>query len=182
MYKEKDLGKHKVDLAKEWLREYNSTANFVSIKKQILSSDDIIECINNFDKIDMVVLSADYPSSILSYVHDACRIKNIPYIQAGYSDEVGICGPFVTNFNIDVNKTLPNQKNISDGIVDKIEKVNTNYITPVLCPVVALVSSYACREIIKFFIDKKDEIRILNKRLYLNFDGTENLVEFTEND
>jgi len=177
IYQERDLGKYKVDLAKKWVSNYNSDLEFINIKARINSTEDVLGYLDSLDSIDMVVLSADSPSCMLSYVHNACKKKNIPYIQAGYIDEVGSCGPLVTDFSTNVALTVPNEEKAEKSTQEKIDNINSQQITPVLCPVVALVSSYASKQIIKYFLGCKD-IKVLNKRIYFNFDDTETIFEF----
>lgn len=78
LYHHQDIGKPKVDLAKQRLRELNPFSTFTPHKNRI-DSQNVEKIIADYH---VVLDCTDHlPTKFL--LHDACRMHNIPFVQAG---------------------------------------------------------------------------------------------------
>jgi molybdopterin/thiamine biosynthesis adenylyltransferase len=97
LYDEHSLGKRKVDVAKARLLAFNSEIKYNTLFNDLKNPRDLEQILkgNELKKIDLIILSADQPFSIRSWVDQYSRSAEVPYVACGYCGSVGIIGPFV---------------------------------------------------------------------------------------
>lgn len=61
-----------------------------------------------------------------------------------------------------------------------INGINERHITPVLCPVVAHIASYASKQIIKYILGNSYDIEVLNKRVIFDFKTDERKIIYLD--
>lgn len=92
LYKESDIGRYKVDAAKERLAALNSTLILKPVKESISDTDIFYKY---FSECDFIVISADSPVAIHDWINDAAIELGFAYSNAGYIEKFGIIGPLV---------------------------------------------------------------------------------------
>ncbi|MGE5705062.1 MAG: HesA/MoeB/ThiF family protein [Clostridia bacterium] len=81
LFTEKDIGRLKVDVAKQFLAQFNSDIDIEAIPMQVTSVEDADSVIAGSD---FVVLAADHPPFLLPrWINTACISHGIPYITGG---------------------------------------------------------------------------------------------------
>lgn len=161
LFTERDIGRNKVDVAKEALVSRNQKCRVIPINSRITSPDDVQKTIEG---ADLVVLSADSPAGIHGWVDEACQNQKIPYVNVGYIDDCGVIGPF----------TIPGETpclsclNETEFFLPPIMKeVNQRKQAPSYGPLNALISSVACIEIMKY-LGGYSPLTTLGRRLVIN--------------
>lgn len=148
LYTESDLGKYKVDIAAQKIKQYNSFINFIPVKKHINSTEDIINLLGD---VDFVVLSADHPSEIHKWVDEACMYLNIPYSNVGYINYIGVCGPMIipNRTNGEYSKRIHEELQEEYGFSEYIKQINSRYQPPSYGAINGVVSCMQAMEVIK---------------------------------
>lgn len=160
LFSEADIGKKKVDVAKQVLEGKNSSVLLETVDAHV-TEENVEELIRG---ADFVVLSADSPPYFIQkWVNRACVRNNIPFFNVGYADGLGIVGPLVAppitaclacdNF-LERNKpTVFIDKNIKDQTKNNLLALLQNYQAPSFTCLNSLVSCIASYEIVKYFLD-----------------------------
>jgi len=166
LYTEKDIGRLKVDVAKERLNAINSD---VIIDKIPLYFSDIslVEMVGK--NSDFIFLSADKPYSVHQWLNNACIKHNIPYSNAGYIEGHGVVGPlFVPNITAcyECYKDKGDFYKASDENLYQIE-LNKNYQAPAYGPLNAIISAIQSNEIIRYLTGNK-KIATFGNRLVVD--------------
>lgn len=88
LYREKDIGRKKVEAAKESIYEFNSNINFIGIDTKIESKEEIRRLLEIHD-CDFLFCAADKPSlKILEWCNSACHTLGIPWSYSGMTEYV----------------------------------------------------------------------------------------------
>lgn len=167
LFTENDIGKHKVNVAKERVELYNSFVKFIPINKRISSSKDLEEVIEG---CDFVILSADKPREIHRWINEACLNKNIPYSNVGYINHYGVCGPLIdpNKYNKKFTAEIDSELNNSPSQVHPyVKQINDRYQAPSFGPLNGFVSCYQVLEVLKF-LSKLAEPTTINRRFTIN--------------
>jgi bacteriocin biosynthesis cyclodehydratase domain-containing protein len=91
LYRERDIGRVKVEAAAEALRAFDSACEVTAVERQIESVDDVRDLA---ERADIVVNSADWPPhDIERWVNAACFAAGVPFITLSHSPPVGRVGP-----------------------------------------------------------------------------------------
>jgi molybdopterin-synthase adenylyltransferase len=91
LYRERDIGRVKVDAAADALRAFDSECEVVALERRIEGVADARAVI---DGADVVVNSADWPAhDIERWVNAACFEAGVPFITLSHSPPVGRVGP-----------------------------------------------------------------------------------------
>lgn len=97
LFNESDIGKLKVDVAKDFMARFYADMKVETINKQILSVEDAAGVIQG---TDMVILAADQPLFLLQrWINTACVKSQTPFIVGGISINSGFLltvSPFET--------------------------------------------------------------------------------------
>lgn len=94
LYRERDIGRGKVDAALESLRALNSDVTVTGEAGEVRGTDDLVRLLRagtaDGAAYDLLVLSADRPAALRSWTNRACLRTNTPWVDGGYR------GPLVT--------------------------------------------------------------------------------------
>lgn len=93
LYRERDIGRPKVDAALESLSALNSDVEITGARRRIDGPDDLEALLGPGPRgggPDLLVLSADHPPEIRHWANRACLRTGTPWIEGGYR------GPYVT--------------------------------------------------------------------------------------
>jgi molybdopterin-synthase adenylyltransferase len=91
LYRERDVGRVKVERAAEALREFDSECRLVTVERRLEGVDDVRRLAV---EADVVVNSADWPAhDIERWVNEACFSAGVPFITMSHSPPVGRVGP-----------------------------------------------------------------------------------------
>lgn len=86
LYKENDIGKFKVDAAKNTVNAFNSDTEFIPLNKELRSDNEIEKIIKKYN-VDFVFCAADKPPlKIYEWINQACLNTNTPWIYGGNSE------------------------------------------------------------------------------------------------
>jgi molybdopterin-synthase adenylyltransferase len=163
-FKEKDIGKYKVDVLKKTILEKNSKCKVIGIKKHIKRGEDL----SSLPKSDFIIASADV-DNVCDLINIYSINEKIPWLNIGYVEDVAVWGPLVIP-----GKTgcLACQENIAkeeDGDEKNreiIKKINKNYQAPSTGPINMLSVSLAMFDILRY-LGNFGQIQSLNKRIGL---------------
>lgn len=169
LYTEKDLGRHKADVASERLKERNSQTEISTVHLQLSGTKQLKRALKGFD---FVVLSADRPAKIHDWVDEVCVELQIPYLNVGYRDGVGVVGPMTDPGRTScyqchkprVAKSDARSATLGEAQAGTVEcgelisHFDSRYQAPSFGPLNAMVSSLAAVELIKL-IAKIGEVR-----------------------
>jgi molybdopterin-synthase adenylyltransferase len=155
MYREKDIGKYKVEAAKENAYQFSSASKIKTVNQNLRGKDKILEELRK-EKYDLVISCADKPYwKIQNWLQDACESEKVPFL-------VGVGGKIGPLY-------IPNQTScrkcflISKGIdikefevkIEKLSKLPPSR-QGVYVPFVTLNASIIAYEAITFLINKKE--------------------------
>jgi molybdopterin-synthase adenylyltransferase len=91
LYRERDIGRVKVDAATEALQAFDSECRLVAIERRI---EGVADARASIGDADVVVNSADWPAhDIERWVNAACFGAGVPFITLSHSPPVGRVGP-----------------------------------------------------------------------------------------
>ena len=91
LYRERDIGRVKVEAAAEALRAFDSGCRVEAVERRLEGVEDVRALAEN---ADLVVNSADWPAhDIERWVNAACFEAGVPFITMSHSPPVGRVGP-----------------------------------------------------------------------------------------
>ena len=91
LYRERDVGRVKVEVAAEALREFDSGCRLVPVEQRL---DGVDAARGLAEHADVVVNSADWPAhDIERWVNAACFAARVPFITMSHSPPIGRVGP-----------------------------------------------------------------------------------------
>lgn len=168
LYSENDIGRLKIDVAKEKLKTYNSRITINTICKLIENAKDL-ESIKDTN-IDLLICCADTPRGKIQYaVDDFCSKYKIPWFCYGpYNHSQIHIGPI---YDINQNRTYTST-NPKDTILHsspRIKNINKNFIASICDAYNGLASQVASIEVLKY-LTNKSKSSIMNKRYIINTD------------
>ena len=89
LYTEGDLGRPKVDVAVERLRQHNSDITITGESTEVNGPDSLRELVAEFD---VLLLCADRPVEIRSWANQACYTTDTAWVHAGYHGPQAVVG------------------------------------------------------------------------------------------
>jgi len=96
LYSTPDIGRSKIDVARERVQALNPHVRFEGRTVQISSEDDLQGLVSHRD---LVVSAADAPAGwIQRWINTVCLEHQVPYISAGYTEQVGQVGPLTVPY------------------------------------------------------------------------------------
>ena len=147
LFKETDIGKLKVQTAKERLIERNKNVHIETIPELFLEKyKNIFE--KKLSKCDFIILSADSPE-VHMLLNEISLKYNIPYLNAGYIETYAAIGPLV----IPYKTPCYNCEELSLTKEDKVPELNLNLQAASYGPVNTLSASIAVNETLRYFFD-----------------------------
>lgn len=91
LYRERDVGRAKVEAARDALAEFNSACRVDTIERRIEGVDGVLDVVRG---ADFVVSGADWPAhDIERWVNAACFSLGVPFISMSHSPPVARVGP-----------------------------------------------------------------------------------------
>ena len=148
LYRERDVGRVKVEVAAEALREFDSSCKLVPVERMLEGVADVRELA---ERADVVVNSADWPAhDIERWVNRACFEACVPFITMSHSPPVGRVGPLyapgVTGCFACQEAAYRNEFPLYDEIVEQRRARPTPAAT--LGPVCAFVGGQVALEVL----------------------------------
>ncbi|EIT86180.1 hypothetical protein A374_06261 [Fictibacillus macauensis ZFHKF-1] len=154
LFKENDIGRFKIDVAKEFMDKYYSDMIIETCNMEIDSLHTADSCIEN---TDLVVLAADQPYLLLPrWINEVCVNKNIPFISGGINIHLGQFQTIIPNITgcIDCMYT----KNIREienyyTIIKNFLELNFIPSNMATSPNIMIITGIICSEIFKLLSD-----------------------------
>jgi molybdopterin/thiamine biosynthesis adenylyltransferase len=154
LYSEHDVGKQKLDVAKEKLSLVNPSLKIETFDRRITNASDLERYLNN---IDILILAADTPRGKIVYmVDEACQNKKCPFIFGMPAANQIICGPLIipgkTRSYLTIFPDLNGNEKIklSDKESEKIDMINAGFVASIIDPYNAIAGKLVVLEVIKF--------------------------------
>ncbi len=163
LYHEQDVGKKKVEVAKQRAKEINSQTKYHFFQRQITSTKDLTEIAQGSD---IVLLAADTPrGKITHWMNEASYQLSIPFLTAGTSMTTQVCGPLIVP-----GKTLCFDCSMPEKTLEThpiVQFINQRYEGALIDPYNAIVASLGVLEIMKH-LTGFSESRLYNHRYILD--------------
>jgi molybdopterin/thiamine biosynthesis adenylyltransferase len=87
VYRHADIGRAKVERAREWVNEYSPGTKVRAVNQEITSWQDVAELL---DGTDLVIAAMDTPRFLIaSWVNRACVAAGVPYVHGGMGVQSG---------------------------------------------------------------------------------------------
>ena len=153
LYREADLGRKKVFVARDNVLAFNSTININAVERKIESASDITEIIQGHD---LVICVADKPrNSMVKWLNEACCKAKIPYINGGLDIRKAVFYsviPGETGCTECWKASLPVEKR---QIIDEDNSTQNDYVAPApaLSALVSVTTGAMICEALKLLTD-----------------------------
>lgn len=167
LYTEQDIGKYKVDVAKQRLQQYNSRLDVITYNVHITSEDDL--AFLDKHNINLVILCADTPRGKIQYfVDNATQKRKIPWFLYGpYQPSQIMVGPYIVPGKTKSYAELFPLVFTEDN--DSVKRINSNYVAAICDPYNGLASQFAAIEVLKILSGTR-ESALINRRYYIDTD------------
>jgi molybdopterin/thiamine biosynthesis adenylyltransferase len=154
LYDEDSIGDTKVLVARKKLSSLNSYVEVVTVPKQITKDNQDHIFKEYISDCDFVVLSADSPFQIHTWLNNAALKYEFAYSNAGYIEAMGVVGPLVIPYETACYNCYKFTGDAYQYSANPEEIVNLNrgYQTPSFGPLNSLVSSIQANEVIRYFL------------------------------
>lgn len=140
-YFSQDINQFKIDSMEKYINQINSNVEIKKYNKKIEKIEDIPE---DFKKVDIILCTIDKPYRVIRrIINDYCVTNNIPVIFSGFSEHVGMVGPFVIPHKTACLKCI--DKRNSEEPLNNVDPV------PSYGPLCTMIASIASNEIINYF-------------------------------
>lgn len=80
LYREKDIGRRKVERAAAWVREFNSSVDVRVLDREICRVEDVAELVPG---ADLLISGIDSPDDVDLLVNKACLPAGVPFVHGG---------------------------------------------------------------------------------------------------
>lgn len=156
-YKKDDIGKMKTDVLKQYIVSNDKNCEINSYNIKINTSEDIETLI---EQTDFIICTLDKPLRIIRrLINNLCVKHNKPVIFSGFSENVGMIGPFVVPHKSACLKCI--EKELDDVPLGNVK------IAPSYGPLCILISSLVSNEVINYFY-KFNNNSLVGKTLMFN--------------
>lgn len=149
LYTEADVGREKVQIAARELAQINREVRLTPIPCRFDGPQMLIE---HFAGCDLVILSADAPPRVHTWINDAARACGWSYSNAGYIDTFGVVGPLVSRTTGLCPECYPGRGDIDRDALSEAVNLNEAYQAPSYGPLNALVAALQANEALRFLI------------------------------
>lgn len=141
-YYEKDIGKYKIDILSKRLNEIDNNCIIEKYNKKILAKEDIENDVRN---VDFVICTLDKPiRKIRRIINEVCIKLKKPVIFSGFSEHVGMIGPFVVP-----GKTACLECNEQKLFEQNLMNVES---APSYGPLCNIIASIVANEVINYYV------------------------------
>lgn len=144
LFRERDIGKKKIDVAREALLSKNHQCKIRTIDRCLKGSADIRDIIRTSD---LVIFSADKPAEIHGWMNEASFAEGVPFLTAGYIDEIGVVGPLIIPGKTPCLSCMDDPVPSSHDIFEDVER---RLQVPSFGPLNGWVASITANEAIKY--------------------------------
>lgn len=174
LYWESDIGRYKVDVAKEKLEKINPRVEYNFINKRITNVADVLEVAQGSD---LIYLCADTPrGEIIDIVDAAAYELSIPYYVGSPITDHIMCGPIILPDNEVRYRDLVGNNLVHDD--EDIQFLKQNVMATIIEPFNALSANLGVLEVIKFFTNYS-ECNIIRKTLRVDLvDMTMEIIDY----
>ena len=169
LYDEEDIGKNKLDVAKDKLYKYNSEIKISTYNIKVETIEDF-NFLSKEEGVDLLVLCADTPRGIIQKLtNTASKIYNIPWFYFGpYHHSQIVIGPYIHPNKVDIYDNLLFDD--TDILVNsKINEINNNFKSAICEPYNAFSAQFASIEIFKI-LTGYIKPSIIDRRYYIDTD------------
>lgn len=168
LYTRADVGKLKVDCARDRINRLNPELEYEFINKKIETEQDIEELIQG---CDFCILSADTPrKKIKMMANNVCVRLGIPCIYGGSNVDSVVVGPMVIPGKTkDFSHVAPHMDYTEDSFT---EAFNKSFVSTLIDPYNALAASYTALECVKY-LTGFSEPALVNKIMIINLKNYE---------
>lgn len=168
LYDESDVGKYKVDVAKEKIRKYNKNVK-VEIYNVCIKSIDDLDFLSRYN-LDLIILCADTPRGEIQYIVDqVAHRNNVPWFSYGpYSHSQIMVGPMIIP-----GKTRSYEEIFLHDVsafTDRVHDINKKFVASISDPYNGFASQFAAIEVFKHLSGIRDSA-IINRKYYINTDN-----------
>ncbi len=80
LYRRRDVGQSKVELAARWLREYDGRIEVTAVSRRVSGPADLADLLPG---VDLVVAGIDRPDDVDLWVNEACLRAGVPWVRGG---------------------------------------------------------------------------------------------------
>lgn len=165
LFTEADCGANKVHTLQKALQARNSTICVETCNMRITTPDDL----NALPSADLLVVSADKPRALITWVNRHCQRTRTPFLNVGYVQDIAVWGPFVIPGKtgcwecqaLTASPDVPN-----DHVVAQLRQINEQYQAPSVGPINMMAAAHASVDILKF-LGQFGAIAAHNKRIGL---------------
>jgi bacteriocin biosynthesis cyclodehydratase domain-containing protein len=148
LYTQQDLGRLKVEVARERLLNINPELHCTGWSAAIRGPEDLEAAVG---EVDLIVLSGDKPHDINELVDAYSVRRGIAWTRAGYAQSLGLCGPLLvpgrTGCQACVSAHRPRPA-IPLSELPLIDAINGRFQVPSFGPLNGVVASMAAKEAI----------------------------------
>lgn len=171
LYTQGDVGKLKIDCARERIHQLNPDLEYEFINKKIETEEDIETLVQG---CDFCILSADTPrKKIKMMVNNVCVRLGIPYIYGGSNVDSVAVGPLVIPGE---TKDFSHVAGHLDYTEDSFtEAFNQSFVSTLIDPYNALAASYTALECVKK-LTGFSEPTLKNKIMIINLKNYETII------
>lgn len=161
LFTEADCTKPKATCLSQALqqRSHKTKINVIDERATKLSLDRVKTC-------DLLLVSGDEPG-LVDTVNEFSLRHNIPYLNAGYVEDVAVWGPLVNPGKsgcFHCQSRLATTKGLTPDQEEKCQRINKTYQAPSCGPINMMASSFASLDILKF-LGKFGTVHSLNTRI-----------------
>lgn len=182
LFKEADIGRRKIDAAKDFIHSFHSRMELECIPGEIRSTEDAENAIADSD---FVVLAADQPHFLLErWVNQACVKHNIPFIGGGVNAVEGQLYTVVPGKTgcLDCNYLLHSRQD-EDYLRFLQSYVSSGFKMPstAIAPNYMLLTGMACGEVVRM-ITRTNAVQSEGKVVSIHFETfqTEIKMDFSD--
>lgn len=155
LFDEADIGRPKVEAAREHLLAKNSAARIVAEAGRASGVESLISL---FTDADVVVVSADTPQLIADWANRASLRTGTPFTCAGYQDTRGLVGPMIlpgegpclacaaASDGVDAGQAR------ASGRIADVVNLNAAYQAPSFGPLNAMVAAAAVADVLRLLM------------------------------
>ena len=146
LYNHNDIGKLKIEVAKEKAKLINPNIEYKFVNKKIDTLKDAIMC---FDGVDLVFLAADEPRPELIYTFsEAAKQTGKPLLNVGSSGSNAVIGPIFIPTTTACYRCVYGLHSQSESKF--VKRIKNNYQTSLIDPFNAIAGSAASLEGVKY--------------------------------
>lgn len=174
LYWESDIGRYKIDVAKEKMEKINPRVEYEFINKKITNIADVINVAKNSE---FIYLCADTPrGEIIDIVDEAAYELQIPYYVGSPITDHIMCGPLILPDSKSRYRDLVGNHLIHDD--EDIQQLKQKVMATIIEPFNAMAANLGVLEVMKYFTNYS-ECNVINKTLRVNLvDMTMEIIDY----